>query len=92
MTDSFASATPLIMLEPFGEHEKDNADLWEELGFGIRYERWISEYGGGADILEKMHTAMLESKKRTPECAGLLAQRFGLYPVQTVPGVEEESR
>lgn len=91
MTDSFASATPLIMLEPFGAHEKDNADLWEKLGFGIRYERWVSEYGGGADILEKMHTAILETKERTPECSRLLAQRLGLYSAQTVPVLEEGS-
>ncbi|MFB5761682.1 UDP-glucuronosyltransferase [Paenibacillus medicaginis] len=92
LTDSFASATPLIMLEPFGAHEKDNADLWEQLGFGIRYERWITEYGGRADILEPMHTAMLETKKRTPECAALLAERLDLHPAQTVPGVWEGGR
>ncbi|MDP4095712.1 UDP-glucuronosyltransferase [Paenibacillus sp. P96] len=91
LTDSFASATPLIMLEPFGAHEQDNADLWEELGFGIRYERWISEYGGSTDIFEPMHKAMLEMKERTPDCAGLLAQRLGLHSAQTVPDVREGS-
>ena len=40
LSDSLSSRTPVILLAPFGDHEKRNADLWEELGFGIRYENW----------------------------------------------------
>ena len=40
LIDSLASETPLILLEPFGSHELSNLELWESLGFGIRYEKW----------------------------------------------------
>ena len=40
LVDSLAAATPIVMLEPFGEHEQKNADLWEYLGFGIPYSKW----------------------------------------------------
>ncbi|MBP1310559.1 hypothetical protein JOD82_003656 [Paenibacillus sp. 1182] len=66
LTDSFATATPLIMLEPFGVHEKHNADLWERLGLGMRYDTWIQTYDGSAQILEDMHRRIVELRSRTP--------------------------
>ncbi|TKH46693.1 UDP-glucuronosyltransferase [Paenibacillus terrae] len=66
LADSFATATPLIMLEPFGVHEMHNADLWERLGMGIRYDTWMQIYGGGAEILEDMHRRILELRSQTP--------------------------
>jgi hypothetical protein len=32
MMDSLGAATPLIMLEPFGDNERKNAELWEAAG------------------------------------------------------------
>ncbi|MET3208367.1 UNVERIFIED_CONTAM: hypothetical protein ABIC26_001303 [Paenibacillus sp. PvR008] len=66
LTDSFATATPLIMLEPFGVHEMHNADLWERLGLGIRYDTWMPMYGGSAEILEDMHRRIVELRSQTP--------------------------
>ncbi|WP_245233285.1 UDP-glucuronosyltransferase [Paenibacillus maysiensis] len=66
LTDSFATATPLIMLEPFGVHEMHNADLWERLGLGIRYDTWMQIYGGSAEILEDMHRRIVELRSQTP--------------------------
>ncbi|WP_405110510.1 hypothetical protein MHH28_00880 [Paenibacillus sp. FSL K6-1217] len=40
LLDSLESCTPVIFLEPLGEHETNNAQLWEQLGFGIGYEKW----------------------------------------------------
>ncbi|MFC5468074.1 UDP-glucuronosyltransferase [Cohnella suwonensis] len=54
LIDSLASATPLVMLEPFGEHEKANAGLWQSLGFGIPYEEWRAG-GFSAEVLESLH-------------------------------------
>nr|WP_154891618.1 UDP-glucuronosyltransferase [Paenibacillus xylanexedens] len=57
LIDSLASETPLILLEPFGSHELSNLELWESLGFGIRYEKW-REMDFSVDILKEMHQAI----------------------------------
>ncbi len=63
LMDSLASATPLIMLEPFGDYEKKNAELWEFLGFGIPYDKW--KYAGFSQkILEEQHKNLLKSRDR----------------------------
>ena len=54
LIDSLSSATPLIFLEPFGEHERANAELWEELGFGISYDRWL-EADCSWEMLYELH-------------------------------------
>ncbi|TYP76812.1 UDP-glucuronosyltransferase [Paenibacillus methanolicus] len=58
LIDSLASATPLILLEPFGSHEQRNLELWESLGFGIRYEKW-REMDFAVEILKEMHHAIM---------------------------------
>ena len=64
LIDSLAAATPIILLEPFGNHEKINADLWEKLGFGIRYETW-KKSNFNIDILETMHKNLVEQRKNS---------------------------
>ncbi|MDT8975056.1 hypothetical protein RQP50_02225 [Paenibacillus sp. chi10] len=54
LIDSLSSATPLIYLEPFGEHERANAELWEQLGFGISYDRWL-EADCSWEMLYELH-------------------------------------
>ncbi|WP_379128455.1 hypothetical protein [Paenibacillus sp. sgz500958] len=51
LLDSLESFTPIIFLEPLGEHEAKNAELWEQLGFGIGYEKWM-KLGCPLEILE----------------------------------------
>jgi len=63
LIDSLATATPVILLEPFGSHEQRNAELWEHLGYGMRYERW-RESGYAPEALETMHRAL---QSRTTE-------------------------
>lgn len=62
LMDSLGAATPMIMLEPFGEHEKKNAELWEKEGFGISYDRWKEEEYS-TKILEILHSNLLEKQK-----------------------------
>ncbi|MCU1283441.1 MAG: hypothetical protein JWM53_6987 [bacterium] len=40
LIDSLASATPVVLLEPYGYAEASNAALWRHLGFGISFEEW----------------------------------------------------
>ncbi|MFV9644350.1 MAG: hypothetical protein ACNYWU_00870 [Desulfobacterales bacterium] len=59
--DSLASATPIVLLEPFGEYEKKNALLWQYFGFGISYQAWIDS-NCSIEILEQLHQNLLNAK------------------------------
>lgn len=61
LLDSLSSATPIIMLEPFGDYEEKNADLWEALGFGIRYNDW-RQTGYSREVLTQLHENLLRTK------------------------------
>ncbi len=76
LADSFASGTPIIFLDPFGEHEQRNAELWEQYGFGITYDRWMSEYGGGADILEQLHHQLIAARQKIVSYPEQYATRY----------------
>ncbi|OAB27085.1 hypothetical protein PMSD_24235 [Paenibacillus macquariensis subsp. defensor] len=64
LLDSLAAATPLIYLEPFGEHERSNAQLWESLGLGISYVAW-KEQDYAVNILADIHHSLLNAKHTT---------------------------
>ncbi len=61
LLDSLSSATPLIMLDPFGDYEKNNAELWECLEFGIPYEKWKAD-GYSFERLELIHNNLLKRR------------------------------
>jgi hypothetical protein len=60
LIDSLASATPVVLLEPYGDAEARSADLWEHLGFGIRYERWRAT-GFDPGVLARLHQNLLDA-------------------------------
>jgi hypothetical protein len=62
--ESFASATPVILLEPFGDHEQKNADIWLSLGFGISYADW-KESNYSSDLLQALHNNLLSKLAET---------------------------
>ncbi|WP_160677138.1 UDP-glucuronosyltransferase [Clostridium sp. C8-1-8] len=57
LIDSLNACTPIILLEPFGDHEKKNMELWEELGFGISYENW-KKTDFDLEVLRKLHVKL----------------------------------
>lgn len=63
LLDSLASATPLIFLEPFGDHERSNAQLWESLGLGISYDAW-KEQNHAVSVLEDIHRNLWNAKNK----------------------------
>jgi hypothetical protein len=75
MLDSIWSATPLVLLEPFGEHEARNAELWQRLGFGISVDRW-RDTGFAVEILEELHESLLRAKPDVPDYATKLAEEM----------------
>nr|WP_042189981.1 hypothetical protein [Kibdelosporangium sp. MJ126-NF4]CEL19019.1 Similar to C-ter. fragment of UDP-glucuronosyltransferases, YpfP B.subtilis related [Kibdelosporangium sp. MJ126-NF4]CTQ95179.1 Similar to C-ter. fragment of UDP-glucuronosyltransferases, YpfP B.subtilis related [Kibdelosporangium sp. MJ126-NF4] len=72
LLDSLWSATPTVLLEPFGAHEKRNAELWERLGFGISFDKWRAS-GFDVSMVEKLHTALAEARASLVDYAEVLA-------------------
>jgi hypothetical protein len=64
LIDSLASATPIVLLEPYGYAEQSNADIWEYLGYGIAYDKW-KELNYDRGILEQLHQNILNRDKST---------------------------
>ena len=61
LIDSISSATPIVLLEPYGDYEKMNGRLWETLGFGISYARWReSQYS--LSLLHEAHDRIVEKR------------------------------
>ncbi|WP_248925701.1 glycosyltransferase [Paenibacillus hamazuiensis] len=76
LMDSLSSATPVIMLEPFGAHEKQNAAVWEANGLGISYETW-KESGFSEELLEPVHRRLLQRKAEARNYTEDLIGRIG---------------
>jgi hypothetical protein len=74
LMDSLASATPLVLLEPFGEHERKNAEIWVKNGYGIYFEDWQAA-GFSELLLEKLHDQLLHGKQALPDYAEQYAAR-----------------
>jgi hypothetical protein len=73
LLDSLHSATPLVLLEPFGAHEARNAELWERLGFGISLDRWRAA-NFAPSILEELHETLRRAAPGIPDYAGMLTE------------------
>lgn len=76
MIDSLASATPLIMLEPFGEHEQKNTELWATLGFGISYEEW-KQADFSLEMLERLHENLMAARGEYTDFAAIYRSNVG---------------
>lgn len=63
LLDSIEAETPLVMLEPLGDYEQTNADLWEYLGFGISYDKW-KDLNYDTNIFEEFNKNIMAYKKK----------------------------
>jgi hypothetical protein len=64
LLDSLSSATPLILLAPFGDYEEKNGLLWEKYKLGIPFEKWAdSDYS--SDLLEELHHNLIALRGQT---------------------------
>ncbi|HWO65568.1 MAG TPA: hypothetical protein VNO31_36605 [Umezawaea sp.] len=61
LLDSLWSATPIVFLDPFGDHERRNADLWRGLGFGLSFEDWKAS-GFDVGLLGAAHEALVAAR------------------------------
>jgi len=76
LLDSLWSATPTVLLEPFGAHERRNAQLWESLGFGISFERWQGT-GFSLEVLADSHHVLNEARRELSDYSALLVNETG---------------
>ncbi|WP_168122390.1 UDP-glucuronosyltransferase [Paenibacillus sp. HB172176] len=76
LIDSLASATPLILLEPFGKHEAHNAALWRELGLGIPMADWRAA-GYSREALRPLHERLLAAKSKAGDYIEEYAEALG---------------
>ena len=68
LIDSFGSATPIIMLEPFGPHEERNAQVWLACRFGVPYHVW-ADAGYPASMLEELHLNLIARRHEVKDYA-----------------------
>ena len=68
LIDSAGSATPLVMLEPFGPHEERNAQVWLAAGFGVPYPVW-ADAGYPASMLEELHLNLIARRHEAGDYA-----------------------
>ncbi len=64
LLDSLSSATPLIILDPFGDYEQKNGQLWEKYKLGISFEKW-AETNYSSKVLESLHDNLMAMRKKT---------------------------
>ncbi len=79
LIDSLWSATPIVLLEPFGAHEQINARMWERLGYGIGYDAWRAT-GFSVPSLEKLHSNLLAARAGVTDYTTDLLLRHGTEP------------
>jgi hypothetical protein len=63
LIDSLASATPVILLEPYGYAEARNSAIWQHLGFGISYADWRAS-GYSLERLAVLHANLVNRTQR----------------------------
>ncbi len=76
LLDSLSSATPVLFLQPYGEAEQRNAEVWIALGFGMWFKEW---YRGGCDLdrLAELHANLANRSSSTIDYPRAVGRRFG---------------
>jgi hypothetical protein len=75
LIDSLAAATPVVLLEPYGEPERRNGEIWRHLGFGIGHDEWRAT-GYDPAVLEGLHRNILARRRDTVDYVRAYAQRL----------------
>jgi hypothetical protein len=75
LIDCLSSATPVVLLEPYGYAEECNGALWEHLGFGIPFPKWHAA-GCSATVLANLHENLLRRKRNGPDYSRYCVERI----------------
>jgi hypothetical protein len=73
LLDALWSATPVLLLDPFGRHESLNAQLWVDLGLGVMFADWLAD-GAPPEPLRDAHRQALELREAPADYASDLAR------------------
>lgn len=63
--DCLRYAFPLIYLDPMARHERENALLFEELGFAISYDQW-ARTGCSFQVIQTMQARIVKELRSVP--------------------------
>jgi len=74
LIDSLSSATPVVLLEPYGYAEASNGEVWEHLGFGVRYATW-RDTGFDEAVLQRLHDNLV-NRAHGPDYVAAYAARL----------------
>lgn len=72
LIDSFSSSTPIIFLEPYGEYERSNAELWKSLGFGLDFKTWLL-MNCQTEVLGEMHNNLKKALSKSENFISIYA-------------------
>ena len=61
LAESLMTATPLVFLAPYGQHERINAVTWIDEGFGIWFDEWKARRFA-EDALKALHVNLLAAR------------------------------
>lgn len=79
LLDAICTATPVVFLEPIADHERCNAQLFEQIGCGISLEDWRAE-GFSKDILRRLHDNLIRLRNRVKDYMPFRLEQWGLVP------------
>ena len=71
LSDSLITSTPLILSEELASYEKENGMLWEQCGFGIRFEEFLT-LPEKEQTLQKMQQRLYQTAADLPVITDLL--------------------
>ena len=75
LIDSLSSHTPVVLLDPFGKHERKNYEIWVKLGFGIPFADWEATHFSTA-VLEQMSEKIAEYEPSVPRYIDFIEKRI----------------
>lgn len=79
LLDAICTATPVVFLEPIAEHERCNAQLFEQIGCGISLENWKAE-GFSKEVLHRLHENLVDIRNRAKDFMPFLLKKWGFSP------------
>ena len=72
LSDSLVTGTPLILSEELASYENENGMMWEQCGFGIRFEKFL-DLPEKEIALQKMQQRLCETAADLPVLTDLLS-------------------
>lgn len=76
LIDCLSTLTPLVMLDPFGDHEAASGKIWLDLGLGVPFEEWRRS-GFSRTMLDEVRGNLEAAAAARPKFAAEVAAMSG---------------